>query len=209
MSKQDRQGVRTAADLERKYDFGSFGKGGGGDSEQTSKLSQLLSQFMTATNKKIGEIENALKGIGKPSADDVTYDNTSSSLMATNVRKAIDELDKEIEGFETDIDYSLIEFDTSEIVVEGTIGKTSMLNGTLASDVGFSESIAYPEGFNQDNCYLSSFEVYFNGSWRCGTGLDADTTKRLFATLDAGGVRAYTSGSPVFNAPFRIGLTKL
>ena len=95
MNKQDRQGVRTAADLERKYKFGSIGEGGGGDSTQASKLSQLLSQFMTSTGQKFSAIEEKLKNIGKPSAEDVSY--ASSSLSATNVQDAIDELEEELE----------------------------------------------------------------------------------------------------------------
>ena len=88
MSKQDRTYTRTAADLERKYDFGSIGKGGGGgDSQQFSKLEQALSQYKTSTDRKFGEIEKELKELDGGSSEDV------------------------------DVDYSLIEFDTSEIVV--------------------------------------------------------------------------------------------
>lgn len=155
MSKQDRQGVRTPQDLERKYNLGSLGGGSGEESAQTRKLSQLLSQFMADTNNKIRELEDRLNVASKPSAE------------------------------------------------------TVILTGNLPSATGFSTTINYPDGFNQGNCYLSSFEVYFNNSWRCGTGLDADTTLRLFATLETSGVRAYTSGSPVYNAPFRVGITKL
>lgn len=60
MSKQDRQGVRTATDLERKYDFGQL------DAAQVSlatlqlsisQLSQSLSQYIVTTNAKIAELE--------------------------------------------------------------------------------------------------------------------------------------------------------
>lgn len=94
MSKQDRVYTRTAADLERKYKLGTPSNGGG-DSQEISKLSQLLSQFMTSVNQNISAIETKLKNIGKPSAEDVSY--TSSSLSATNVQDAIDELEEELE----------------------------------------------------------------------------------------------------------------
>lgn len=94
MSKQDRVYTRTAADLERKYKLGTPSNGGG-DSQEISKLSQLLSQFMASVNQKISAIETKLKNIGKPSAEDVSY--TSSSLSATNVQDAIDELEEELE----------------------------------------------------------------------------------------------------------------
>lgn len=60
MSKQDRQGVRTATDLERKYDFGQL------DAAQLSlatlqlsisQLSQSLSQYIVKTDAKIAELE--------------------------------------------------------------------------------------------------------------------------------------------------------
>lgn len=90
MSKQDRQGVRDAAELERKYHFQNIGKGA--DKTQLSQLSQLLSQFKTSTNQKISSISKLLEELENPSAEDVGY--TSSSLNAENVQSAIDELEK-------------------------------------------------------------------------------------------------------------------
>lgn len=59
MSKQDRQGVRTAAELEKKYNFGQiFGNGAGTYAQlvgQFNKLSQAVAQFMAFT---LGSIEN-------------------------------------------------------------------------------------------------------------------------------------------------------
>lgn len=59
MKKQDRQGVRTAADLERKYDFGALGFGG--SSEQVRQLTQTLSQFMASTNATINRLMEMVK----------------------------------------------------------------------------------------------------------------------------------------------------
>lgn len=58
--KHDRQGVRKASDIEQKYDLSllkNVGKGGK-DSEELSKLNQLVSQFMVRTNNRLQKLEN-------------------------------------------------------------------------------------------------------------------------------------------------------
>lgn len=51
MSKQDRQGVRTPADLERKYDLDAASEAA--SSEQLSQLNQQVSQFIVDTDAKL------------------------------------------------------------------------------------------------------------------------------------------------------------
>ena len=66
MSKQDRQGVRRAADIEQKYDLSKLSKLSGGgtiNNEQLSQLNQQLSQFMVSTNAKIEALQLAY-GVG-------------------------------------------------------------------------------------------------------------------------------------------------
>lgn len=61
MSKQDRQGVRTPADVERKYNLGQLAKSEGLSSkerEQINQLNQSFSQFVASTNAKIKELED-------------------------------------------------------------------------------------------------------------------------------------------------------
>ncbi len=57
MSKQDRQGVRTPADIERKYDLARLnqvGQGGGALSdEQLNTFRQEVHQYMATTNGRI------------------------------------------------------------------------------------------------------------------------------------------------------------
>lgn len=61
MSKQDRQGVRTATELERKYNFGEvFGDGAGSYAkvtEQLNRLNRAMAQFMANTIGAIEELE--------------------------------------------------------------------------------------------------------------------------------------------------------
>lgn len=59
MSKQDRQGVRKASDLERKYDFSLIaGKGSSSASEKLNNLTQSFAQFVAATNGRLEELES-------------------------------------------------------------------------------------------------------------------------------------------------------
>lgn len=56
MSKQDRQGVRKASDIEQKYNLAllnQIGESSKRDNEQISKLTQALSQFIVETNNKL------------------------------------------------------------------------------------------------------------------------------------------------------------
>lgn len=61
MSKQDRQGVRTPADLERKYNFGErFSSSGVSDEQLASRLNKLatsFAQYVANTNATIAELE--------------------------------------------------------------------------------------------------------------------------------------------------------
>ncbi len=60
MSKQDRQAVRTARDIETKYDLGRLKTASGSASQeiQISNLTQTMNQYMANTNAKIEELEN-------------------------------------------------------------------------------------------------------------------------------------------------------
>ena len=60
MKKQDRCGVRTASDLEQKYDLGGLAGNVTSNARleaQTQQLNQTLSQFMANTNARFEEIE--------------------------------------------------------------------------------------------------------------------------------------------------------
>lgn len=59
MSKQDRQGVRKASDIEQKYDLSKLNNLDGftaRQNEQLSKLTQALSQFVVETNNKFANL---------------------------------------------------------------------------------------------------------------------------------------------------------
>ena len=66
MSKQDRQGVRKASDIEQKYNLAllkEVGKGGI-QKEEISALTQAFSQFSVQMNARVQLLENALFSVG-------------------------------------------------------------------------------------------------------------------------------------------------
>jgi len=65
MSKQDRQGVRTATDLERKYDLASLvgiKKAVKNSEESINKTNKTLEEFMVSTLETIGELQSQIDG---------------------------------------------------------------------------------------------------------------------------------------------------
>lgn len=68
MSKRDRQGVRTAADIERKYDLGKLDAFRGDSQKQgivVSELTQKVDQFIANTNGDIGDINGEIADINE------------------------------------------------------------------------------------------------------------------------------------------------
>ncbi len=63
MSKQDRQGARTPADLERRYDLGGMSIASQNDAKletQIANLAQMLSQYMADTNAILAELSEQM-----------------------------------------------------------------------------------------------------------------------------------------------------
>ena len=88
MSKQDRQGVRTPADVERKYNLGRLAAAQGSSAQKTDlqQLSETLAQFMADTNGKFQELEGHTQTFfysGVP-----TLDNAPAVEWETNEAKA-------------------------------------------------------------------------------------------------------------------------
>lgn len=58
MSKRDRQGVRTAADIERKYNLGEMRKQSRQQTEKTNQLMQLLAEYESKISKITSQLAN-------------------------------------------------------------------------------------------------------------------------------------------------------
>ncbi len=67
MSKQDRQGVRTPADLERKYPLGNIPSGQATNNamlaKQVEQLTTTLAQFMGRTNGTLADLSQAVEDL--------------------------------------------------------------------------------------------------------------------------------------------------
>lgn len=62
MSKQDRQGVRTAQDLERKYDFSGIKKAVQNSVEGINKTNKTLEEFMSSTLGTLEDLQSQVDG---------------------------------------------------------------------------------------------------------------------------------------------------
>lgn len=93
MSKQDRQGVITPADVEQKYGLGKSSNSGGltaKEREDLNKLTQTLSTFMVSTNAKLQALDDKLApGITQTwfSKGAPTLDNSPASDWSTDELK--------------------------------------------------------------------------------------------------------------------------
>lgn len=80
MSKQDRQGARTPADIERKYNLGAMGEQNKQQSEQLNKLFQSFAQFESDTKAKISELEEKYTSAYTVGSIYISVNNTPPSF---------------------------------------------------------------------------------------------------------------------------------
>lgn len=89
MGKQDRQGVRTAVDLERRYNFcwlsGTGGKSNGSLAEQVNKLNQNFAQFSTLCLGRFKTLEEKLAALSLDYR--VTFTVEGEIYQSVSVRK--------------------------------------------------------------------------------------------------------------------------
>lgn len=87
MSKQDRQGVRTPADLERKYELGQISAQKDTSSKQSNQIAQMsqtLSQFMANVNAEIAALNKSMEKVRNNShpvgSVYISFDSSEPSL---------------------------------------------------------------------------------------------------------------------------------
>lgn len=92
MSKQDRQGVRTAEDVVRRFPFDKLGKGGGGGAsdEKLSQLSQTLSQFMATATARFNEISGKMVEKVFKTGSDKEYKTLSDNDLTDELKGRYD-----------------------------------------------------------------------------------------------------------------------
>lgn len=81
MSKQDRQGVRTPSDVERKYNLGDVRTKTNQQSEKMSQYNQTFAQFINTVNAKIASFEAIINAYGGVGAVHISTVNTNPSTI--------------------------------------------------------------------------------------------------------------------------------
>jgi vacuolar-type H+-ATPase subunit I/STV1 len=123
MSKQDRQGVRSASDLERKYDFSQiaeFSKANKNQNAAISQLTQTLAQFMADTNGKLSQLDDDLQFIegfegtvtdlqtavsaNTDSIEEVEGEVTALQNSVSANTESIEEVEGQVETLQTTVD---------------------------------------------------------------------------------------------------------
>lgn len=95
MSKQDRQGVRTPADIEIKYGLGkNKGGGNGGSTEKleqlVNQLNQTLSQFMATVNAKLNSITEKMVEKVLKTGSETEYKTLSDNDLTDELKNNYD-----------------------------------------------------------------------------------------------------------------------
>ena len=89
-----------------------------------------------------------------------------------------------------------------------TSSKTAVVTGTLSSDSSF-VTVAFPSGFNKDNCMVVSWMVEAtNEGWRTGQGIISQSFYRTFVMLSSS-VQIYNNDPALYSKSFKIMLKKI
>lgn len=93
MSKQDRQGVRTPADVERKYNLGKLASQGASPQTQEiiSRLNQTLNRYMATTDAALSALDERLSTMEEQSPGDGNTGGATARLsLAPNLKGTVD-----------------------------------------------------------------------------------------------------------------------
>ena len=102
MSKRDRQGVRTAADLERKYDFGKLNASQSNSLKKdiaVSELTQKVDQFIADTNGNFENINADIDDINE-NIDDINTDISGFNGAVSELNNKYTELSNKVDELE-------------------------------------------------------------------------------------------------------------
>ena len=159
MSKQDRQGVRKASDIEQKYDLLKLKDIAGytsGQSEQISKLTQSLSQFTVEVSNKIRELNEQIEELARFDTE-VEDKNTEVDNAITEVNDKITELDNAI----TEVNDAITEANDAIIEVNDKMHPI----GSVYISLDESEP---------DEMYGGTWELIAEGKLVVGSGAESD-----------------------------------
>lgn len=94
MSKQDRQGVRRASDIEQKYSLGDIEESKkriSGAESSAGRTAQTLSQFMNTTNLAIAELRNRIESFYPVGSIYISANATSPAALFGGVWERIED----------------------------------------------------------------------------------------------------------------------
>lgn len=147
MSKQDRQGARTPADLERKYEFGQalseMEEASKKQSDQIARQNNTMNEFI---GKSSGEIASLEKDVSRAKKDisNLKLNVTSFSVRLSNIEQGdkatsqsitglaqrISSLEKDLSSFKTSVNTRL---ETAESTLTDLVGRVTALESTTES----------------------------------------------------------------------------
>lgn len=201
MSKQDRQGARTPADLERKYEFGQrmskLETTTKSQSEQLNRQEQELRNYKDSSEKRLSTLEKDFENAGK-SVGTMKQNIMSLQIRMTNAEEKNRELSQVVYSVNkkvSDIDAAVSELDKKVSTLSG--GDSSELLVTVQVDSLNSESIS------SDKTFTEIEEAIMVGSSVRVKLLSADENKIIYLHLGSHQVGVeinffgYCNGLPV------------
>lgn len=87
--------------------------------------------------------------------------------------------------------------------------KIVIVTGTFKNDSSVTDVMAYPPGFNYDNCVIIGWEVFYNSSsWITGEGFVLGSESTWFSR-SVSGLLAYNNSAILYGSQFHIILKKI
>lgn len=178
---------------------------------ETQNGSEVLQTVAQTLSGAINELYNATpSGVD---ADDVSYDNTTSGLTATDVQGAIDELKGDIDDISieaSNVSYNNTTSGLTANTVQSAIDEVASssyvpatITGTTAASTNTSTKIAdYPTGYNKSNCVALSMIQLNDTSW-------AQPQNNASISLKDDGVYSWVTASDYVNLNIKVMLFKI
>lgn len=160
LKRQDKNGVRTAVDLERRYTFGNINL----TLEEVEELKKLIVVDSSLSTTSTNPVQNK---VITSALNNKVNKETGKSLIETTL------IDK-LEDIESNAQKNVIESISVNGVQQAITDKNvnlqitnfTVLTGTIDKTTGYA-SISYPSGFTKDNCIVNGFMTRPSGndSW--------------------------------------------
>lgn len=152
MSKQDRQGVRTAADLERKYNF--------------DKTFAELMGIATDARDKVDSVESTLRDEIRDTATSIARDTERIVMAASENYTKKDEFEEFKESYESEFELTAqqisMNFETTSELIQEVDGKTERIYEDLEKHFEFTvDGLIIKAGAGSMQLLLDNDMIYF------------------------------------------------